>query len=76
MSYRLIVRYFNTGVVTVQEFPDEDSIYTITNYLENAIENGAELGYEVQFRNKDNETEIHDYDGGALDGWSNIPWYE
>lgn len=76
MNYRLIVRYFNTGVTTVQEFPDTGSVYTVTDYLENAIENGAELGYEVQFRNQNNETEIHDWDGKALGEWSNVPWYE
>lgn len=50
MNYRLIVRYEDTGVVTIQQFADLDTIKTITNYLYNAIENGARLAYEIQQR--------------------------
>ena len=40
MNYRLIVHYENTGVVTIQQFADLNTIKTITNYLDNAAENG------------------------------------
>lgn len=43
MNYRLIVRYEDTGVVTIQQFADLDTIETITDYLDNATENGARL---------------------------------
>lgn len=50
MNYRLIVRYEDTGVVTIQQFADLRTISTITDYLDNATENGARLAYEIQQR--------------------------
>lgn len=47
MNYRLIVHYWITGVVTIQQFADLDTIETITNYLCNAIDSGARLAYEI-----------------------------
>lgn len=48
MNYRLVIRYENTGAITIQQFADLDTIETITDYLDNAIENGARLAYEIQ----------------------------
>lgn len=50
MNYRLIVRYEDTGVVTIQQFADLRTIYTIIGYLDNTVENGARLTYEIQQR--------------------------
>ena len=50
MNYRLIVRYEDTGVATIQQFADLRIISTITSYLDNARENGARLAYEIQKR--------------------------
>lgn len=74
MNYRLIVRYFNTGVVTDQKFPDLEDINTITDYLDNVIENGAKLGYEVQRKYDDGMITILDWEGESLEGWSNLRW--
>lgn len=43
MNYRLIVHYEDTGVVTIQQFADLRTIYTIIGYLDNTVENGASL---------------------------------
>lgn len=48
MNYRLIVRYENTGVITILQFADLRTVSTITDYLDNARENGARLTYEIQ----------------------------
>ena len=50
MDFRLIVRYYDTGVITEQYFPDTDTPDTIINYLDNALENGAKLNYILQQR--------------------------
>lgn len=50
MNYRLIVHYEDTGVVTIQQSADLRTIYTIIGYLDNTVENGAQLAYEIQQR--------------------------
>lgn len=65
MNYRLIVRYENTGAVTIQQFADLDTIETITDYLDNAIENGAQLAYEIQQRSYFRGIETIDYYGNV-----------
>lgn len=75
MNYCLIVRYENTGVVTIQQFADLDTIKTITNYLYNAIENGARLAYEIQQRSYFRGIETIDY-YGDVGRWKNDNWDE
>lgn len=63
MNYRLIVRYEDTDVTTIQQFADLRTISTITRYLVNAIENGARLAYEIQQRSYFRGIETIDYCG-------------
>lgn len=63
MNYRLIVRYEDTGIATIQQFADLRTISTITRYLVNAMENGARLAYEIQQRSYFRGTETIDYCG-------------
>lgn len=63
MNYRLIVRYEDTGVVTIQQFADLDTINTIIGYLLTATESGARLAYEVQQRSYVRGIETIDYYG-------------
>lgn len=75
MNYRLIVRYEDTGVVTIQQFADFRTISTITGYLDNATESGARLAYEIQQRSyfRGIETIGHYGDVGR---WKNDNWDE
>ena len=73
MNYRLIVRYENTGAVTIQQFADLDTIETITGYLDNAIENGARLAYEIQQRSYFRGIETIDYYGN-VGQWGDTDW--
>lgn len=73
MNYRLIVRYENTGVVTIQQFADLCTISTITSYLDNARENGAQLAYEIQQRSYFRGIETIDY-CGDVGQWKNTSW--
>lgn len=73
MNYRLIVRYEGTGIVTIQQFADLDTIETITGYLDNAMENGAQLAYEIQQRSYFRGIETIDY-CGDVGQWKNANW--
>lgn len=73
MNYRLIVRYENTGVATLQQFADLRTISTITSYLDNARENGAQLAYEIQQRSYFRGIETIDY-CGDVGQWKNANW--
>lgn len=73
MNYRLIVRYENTGVVTIHQFADLDTIETITSYLDNAMENGARLAYEIQQRSYFRGIETLDY-CGDVGRWKDTDW--
>lgn len=73
MNYRLIVRYEDTGVVTIQQFADLLTTSTITGYLDNAIENGARLAYEIQQRSYFRGIETIDYHGD-VGRWKNSDW--
>ena len=64
MNFRLIVRYYDTGVITEQYFPDTDTPDTIINYLDNALENGARLKYLLQQKT---ETGIDTIDSNSYD---------
>ena len=64
MDFRLIVRYYDTGVITEQYFPDTDTPDTIINYLDNALENGAKLNYILQQKT---ETGIDTIDSNSYD---------
>lgn len=73
MNYRLIVRYEDTGVATIQQFADLRTTSTITGYLDNAIENGARLTYEIQQRSYFRGIETIDC-CGDVGRWKNTDW--
>ena len=73
MNYRLIVRYKDTGVTTIQQFEDLRTVSTITGYLDEAIENGARLAYEIQQRSYFRGIETLDY-CGDVGRWKNTNW--
>lgn len=73
MNYRLIVRYEDTGVTTIQQFADLRTISTITRYLVNAMENGARLAYEIQQRSYFRGIETIDY-YGDVGRWKDTDW--
>ena len=73
MNYRLIVRYEDTGIVTSQQFADLRTISTVTSYLDNAIENGARLAYEIQQRSYFRGIETIDY-CGDVGQWKDTDW--
>ena len=71
MNFRLIVKYYDTGIVTEQYFPDTDTPDTIINYLNNALENGAKLNYILQQKVADDL--ILDMDSSNYTGWGALP---
>lgn len=73
MNYRLIVHYEDTGVVTIQQFADLNTIETITGYLDNAAENGARLAYEIQQQSYFRGIETIDYYGN-VGQWGDTDW--
>lgn len=73
MNFRLIVKYYDTGIITEQYFPGTDTPDTIINYLNNALENGAKLNYILQQKVADDlilDRDSSNYtDWGALPAW-------
>lgn len=71
MNFRLIVKYYDTGIITEQYFPDTDTPDTIINYLDNALENGARLDYILQQRATSDL--ILDMDSSNYTYWGALP---
>ena len=74
MNYRLIISYKITGEVFMQLFKKAEYADDIIVHLDRALENGAKLGYELQYRNEDGENEILDYGGESIGEWTNLQW--
>ena len=74
MNYRLIILYEITEEVFMQLFEEAEYADNIIAHLYCAIENGAELGFELQHRSKDGENEILDYGGNSIGEWTNLSW--
>ena len=74
MNFRLIVKYYDTGIITEQYFPDTDTPDTIINYLNNALENGAKLNYILQQKVADDL--ILDMDSSNYTGWGALPAWD
>lgn len=74
MNYRLIISYKITGEVFMQLFKKAEYADDIIVHLDHALENGAKLGYELQYRNEDGEKEILDYGGESIGEWTNLQW--
>lgn len=71
MNFRLIVHYLDTGIITEQYFPDTDTPDTIINYLDNALENGAQLKYVLQQKTKMHIKTI-DSNSNDCSGWYSL----
>ena len=76
MDFRLIVRYYDTGVITEQYFPDADTPDTIINYLDNALENGARLEYLLQQKTKTNIKTIDSNSDNYSSWFSLSEWHD
>lgn len=74
MNYRLLVRWRFTEEVVVELFEKAEYADTIIRYLDRALENGAKLGFELQHRNENGETETIDYGGDSIGEWTNLLW--
>ena len=48
MNYRLVIRWQRTCEVNTIPFNDADDAWIVMHCLDCAMENGAEVGYELQ----------------------------
>lgn len=74
MNYRLLVRWGITEKVVMELFEKAEYADTIIHYLDYALENGAKVGFELQYRNENGETEVIDYGGNSIGEWTNLSW--
>ena len=74
MNYRLIIIYETTGEVVMQPFEEAEYADNIIVHLYRAIENGVQLGFELQHRSKDGKNEILEYGGNSIGGWTKLSW--
>lgn len=74
MNYRLIIRWQRTCEVNTTLFDDADDAWIIMYCLDCAMENGAEVGYEFQYRNENGNIEIISYAGESIGEWTNLHW--
>lgn len=74
MNYRLIIRWQRTCEVNTTLFDDADDAWIVMHCLDCAMENGAEVGYELQYRNENGNIEVIDCAGEPIGEWSNLRW--
>lgn len=74
MNYRLIIRWQRTCEVNTTLFNDVDDAWIVMHCLDCAMENGAEVGYELQYRNENGNIEIVGYAGESIGEWTNLHW--
>lgn len=74
MNYRLIIRWQRTCEVNATLFNDADDAQLTMHCLDCALENGAEVGYELQYRNENRNIEVIDCAGEPIGEWSNLRW--
>lgn len=74
MNYRLIIRWQRTCEVNTTLFNDADDAWIVMHCLDCAMENGAEVGYELQYRNENGNIEIIDSAGESIGEWTNLHW--
>ena len=61
MNYLLIIRWQKTCEVNVTPFNDIDDAWSLIHCLDHAMENGAEVSYELQYLNENGDTEVIDF---------------
>lgn len=74
MNYRLIIRWQRTCEVNITPFNDVDDAWLTIHCLDCALENGAEVGYELQYWNENGNIEVIDCAGEPIGEWSNLNW--
>lgn len=74
MNFRLIVRYDVTKEVTDQYFATLGDANTVATYLENAIENGARLGFTIQEKVASGDIVTIDENGTDIGEWRILRW--
>ena len=74
MNYRLVIRWQRTCEVNTILFNDADDAWLTMRCLDCAMENGAEVGYELQYRNKNGDIEVIDSAGESIGEWTNLRW--
>lgn len=74
MNYRLVIRWQRTCEVNVTLFNDADDAWLTMHCLDCAMENGAEVGYELQYWNENGNIEVIDCAGEPIGEWSNLRW--
>lgn len=74
MNYRLLIRWQKTCEVNSTLFNDADDTWNLIHCLDCAIENGAEVGYELQYRNENEDIEVIDCGGDSIGEWANLRW--
>lgn len=74
MNYRLIIRWQRTCEVNTTLFNDADDAWLVMHCLDCALENGAEVGYELQYRDENRNIEVIDCAGEPIGEWSNLHW--
>lgn len=74
MNYRLIIRWQRTCEVNATLFNDADDAWLVMHCLDCALENGAEVGYELQYRDENRNIEVIDCAGEPIGEWTNLRW--
>lgn len=74
MNYRLVIRWQRTCEVNTIPFNDADDAWNLIHCLKCAMENGAGVGYELQYRNENGDIEVLDCDGEPIGEWTNVRW--
>lgn len=74
MNYRLIIRWQRTCEVNITPFNDVDDAWLTIHCLDCALENGAEVGYELQYWNENGNIEVIDCVGEPIGEWLNLHW--
>ena len=73
MNYRVVTRFCRTEEIREQYFPTYEDADTIADYLDRALENGAELGYVLQERIGGKIITAQKY-GKPVGQWENLSW--
>lgn len=74
INFRLIVRYDVTQEVKERYFATLDDVDIVVSYLDNAMENGALLGFVVQEKVTSGDIVTVDENGTDIGEWRNLTW--
>ena len=74
MNYRVVVRFSITREVNEQYFVTLEESYSLTQYFDCALENGASLGYVIQERKPNGKVLTVDENGDSIGKWIGLSW--